>query len=290
MAKGMDTLPETKDPDRVNYATGVLLAAEDFQAEQDYHRSRLARALAYAIGYGTVAGLRVNYEAEQEATETQSYRPERILIEPGLGIDRLGRLLEVTSTRCLKLDTWYRSMSPQILRDSWQDSNALWTDSPAGVVVDVFIRFYVCEQGKTPSFASDAFDTFDSVVAARLRDGFELEMVPRQETTPPMPESAWPDFANDVANLREAIYNNWKQTTSSNTAGGLNPLNEHVAGQDSSSIFLARLIIPADSTPPGERPARREGENVVVRNELRPFVVTANALARWLELAVTAQS
>jgi hypothetical protein len=29
-------------------------------------------------------------------------------------------------------------------------------------------------------------------------------------------------------------------------------------------------------------------QSVVVRNELRPFVVTANALARWLGIQVTA--
>ena len=31
-------------PDRVFYATGVLLDAEDFSAEQTYHRAQLARA------------------------------------------------------------------------------------------------------------------------------------------------------------------------------------------------------------------------------------------------------
>ena len=43
MAKRDDSLAEVEGPDRVNYATGVLLNAEDFQAEQDYHRGRLAR-------------------------------------------------------------------------------------------------------------------------------------------------------------------------------------------------------------------------------------------------------
>ena len=33
-------------PDRLHFATGVMLDREDFQAEQLYHRGRLARALA----------------------------------------------------------------------------------------------------------------------------------------------------------------------------------------------------------------------------------------------------
>ena len=45
MAQGEDSLPLQEGPDRVNYAIGVLLGAEDFQAEQDYHRSRLAREM-----------------------------------------------------------------------------------------------------------------------------------------------------------------------------------------------------------------------------------------------------
>jgi len=70
MAKVEDTLPRQENPDRVNYVTGVLLGAEDFQAEQDYHRGRLARALAYAMGHGTLAGLEVSHHPAQAADAT----------------------------------------------------------------------------------------------------------------------------------------------------------------------------------------------------------------------------
>ncbi len=288
MAKEADSLPLPEGPDRVNYATGVLLGAEDFQAEQDYHRSRLARALAYAMGHGTLAGLEVIYEPEQAADATNPARSERILTEPGLAIDRLGRMIEVVKPRCLKLTEWYEAQSPQLLRQAWHDIGGLWTDSPSGVAADLFVRFVVCERGKTPAFASDAFDTFDSVTAARLRDGFEMELILRQETNPPVPQPQWPDFGTDAANLRDAIYNAWREGSAYSTLQGIDPLPEHVPGQDTSSLFLARVLIPADQAPAGQRPARRTTETVEVRNDIRPFVVTANALVRWLNIQVTA--
>ena len=50
-------------PERVNYATGVLLGAEDFAAEQLYTRARMGRAFAALYGHGTMAGLRVSCAA-----------------------------------------------------------------------------------------------------------------------------------------------------------------------------------------------------------------------------------
>jgi len=288
MATAQDSLPLPEGPDRVHYATGVLLGAEDFQAEQNYHRSRLARALAYAMGYGTLAGLEVTHEPEQPAAADTAARSERLLVAPGLAIDRLGRMIEVVNPRCLKLAEWYQAQSPQLLRQAWHDADNLWAGAPAGVAADLFVRFVVCERGKTPAFASDAFDSFDSVTAARLRDGFEMELILRQETHPPVPQPQWPDFGADANTLRGAIYHAWRQGSAYSSLQGIDPLAEHVAGQDSSALFLARLLLPADQAPAGQRPARRTGEAVEVRNELRPFVVTANALARWLDIQVTA--
>lgn len=288
MAKNADSLPLQDGPDRVHYATGILLGAEDFQAEQDYHRGRLARALAYAMGHGTLAGLEVTHEAAQVADSTHPARSERLLVTPGLAIDRLGRQIEVTRSRCLRMDEWYSAQSPQLLRQAWHAVGNLWSASPSGVAADLFIRFVVCERGKTPAFANNAFDSFDSVTAARLRDGFEIELILRQESAPAVPQPQWPDFGSDAATLREAIYNAWREGSAFSTLQGLDPLPEHVAGQDTSSLFLARLLLPADQGPIGQRPARRAGEAVLVRNELRPFVVTANALARWLGIQVSA--
>jgi len=288
MATVEDSLLQQQGPDRVQYATGMLLGAEDFQAEQEYHRGRLARALAYTMGYGTLAGLEVAHEPAQEPVGESPARGERLLVTPGLAIDRLGRLIEVTGSRCLRLDEWYLAASPQQLRLAWHEGGSLWTDSPAGVAVDLFIRFVVCKRGKTPAFSSDAGDSFDSITDARLRDSCELELILRQESNPALPQPQWPDFATDAAKLREAIFNAWQEGSAYAAGTELSALAEHVAGQGTADLFLARLLLPADQGPIGGRPTRRQEEAVVVRNDLRPFVVTAAALARWLGIPVTA--
>lgn len=289
MAKVEDTLPRQENPDRVNYVTGVLLGAEDFQAEQEYHRGRLARALAYAMGHGTLAGLEVSHHPAQAADADNPARLEELVVAPGLAIDRVGRLLEVPSSRCLKLADWYAAQSPQVLRQAWHEADSLFSGSVSGVAADLFIRFVVCEQGKTPAFSGSAFTSFDSVTAARLRDSFEIELVPRTEGSPALPQPQWPDFGADSANLRDAILGAWREGTAASSGQGLDPLPEHVAGQDPSALFLARLLLPADQSPMDQRPVRRLSEAVVVRNDWRPFVVTVGALVRWLGIKVTAE-
>src|SRR5271166_2531542 len=55
-----DTLSTPPTPSRVYYSLGRMLGVEDFQADQDYHRGRLARALLQLCGTGTVFGLNVS--------------------------------------------------------------------------------------------------------------------------------------------------------------------------------------------------------------------------------------
>ena len=47
---------------RPTYHDGMLLEADDFLHEQEYHRKRLANALLRLHGAGTVAGLRVHWK------------------------------------------------------------------------------------------------------------------------------------------------------------------------------------------------------------------------------------
>src|SRR5207244_10116355 len=57
-----EPLDQNYSPDRVFYAFGRMLSVQDFDDEQTYHRGRLARAMAYLEGSGTVAGLKVLYQ------------------------------------------------------------------------------------------------------------------------------------------------------------------------------------------------------------------------------------
>ena len=59
MATPTDNLNPPPAPQRVYYSTGRMLGVSDFQADQDYHRARLARALLQLFGTGTITGLKV---------------------------------------------------------------------------------------------------------------------------------------------------------------------------------------------------------------------------------------
>lgn len=293
MGTTVDSLLTLENADRVHYATGVLLDAEDFQAEQDYHRGRLARALAYVIGTGTVAGLKVVHEPAVEPSpgngEPTLGREERLLVEPGLAIDRLGRMIEVPRPICIRLNRWYETQPSQILHDGWHrnsDSDAAMN----GVMVDLFIRFVACERGKTPAFASGAFDSINAVTASRVRDGFEASLVVRTEAAPlPVPEDVWGDLSGlpeseRPAARREAVLNAWREGTGETDVHNLELLPEHVQGQDPTSLLLARITIAASEPEPGASPERITGRTVQIDQLIRPFVFTANALARWIDV------
>lgn len=180
-----DPLTTPTTPDRVFYAPGILLAADDFRAEQLYHRSRLARVLAYLHGSGTAAGLWVYREAlpnPDPAEDGPAEEADRLVVEPGLAVDRLGRLIEVPRRACLRLNRWFLSL-PQ--------DDVFLNPATSGVMADVFIRFVTCDRGKTPAFAAGPFDALDAVQPSRLRDGYELSLRVRQEDAPPLPATPW---------------------------------------------------------------------------------------------------
>ena len=105
--------------DRVFYATGAMLDATDFTDEQAYHRGRLARALAYLHGAGTVAGLRVDIEPAPE---------EMVVVQPGMALNRLGRIIEVPRRACIRVDEWFTGKGVAL--------NSLVNSGP--VLADVF--------------------------------------------------------------------------------------------------------------------------------------------------------
>lgn len=278
MSTQNDPLAQAPQPaDRLHYATGVMLDAQDFQAEQTYHRGRLARALSYLHGSGTAAGLRVGWQGPVGPDE-------EVLVHPGVALDRLGRVIEVPREACIRLNRWYEGRDPDEL------NQGLHGAPYDGVVVDVFIRFVACERGKTPSFAAGPFDALDAVVPSRLRDYYELELVTRREADPARPADPWSavrgiaDEAARLAALRTAVFDAWREGSDRWTDEGPDPLPEHAAGQDPTSLFLARLVLPAAAGGAGTRPVRAAAEPVRVENESRLFAYPAQALAAWLGL------
>ncbi|WP_349744322.1 hypothetical protein [Roseateles cavernae] len=162
-------------PERVHYANGVLLGAEDFAAEQLYLRGRSGRALAALYGHGTLAGLRVGCSALDN--------PElELQVAPGLALDRLGRLIEIRRKQCIHIARWLAEREAIAeTTEAALERAAVIAAVRAGatgpvLVFDVWLRFAICPHGKTPAFAAGPFNASDYVVPARLADAFELSL------------------------------------------------------------------------------------------------------------------
>ena len=274
-ADPLETMPA---PERVNYATGVLLDAEDFRDEQTYHRGRLAAALRSLVGFGTIAGLKVVPPADDD--------PElELSVEPGIALDRFGRLIEVQGPQCIRLARWFDAQTNALLYGALHPPAS--DAGPRDVVVDVFLSAQDCARGKTPAFATGPYDALDAVTPARLAELPFLELVPRTEDGAiPAPANGWPAADAAAADKLNAVLGSWDGGTL-NTAsdGGLDPLVEHVAGHDTSAILLARVTIPADiadAAPAGTRPTLAGTRAVTVDNMLRPFIFLPG---KWLGAA-----
>lgn len=298
-----DPLLSLETRDRLFYALGVLLDATDFDAEQAYHRGRLARALAYLNGMGTAAGLKAGIRPVPPLTSASE-----LTVDAGLAVDPLGRLVEVPAEACLKLERWY-----------WQDGLVLsdfgvfnavdFRVSPGavglpatGVVADLFLRFRPDARGKTPAFATGPFDATDAVVQARMRDGYELRLVPRTQANPPpaVPVSAFPDtteanLALRRAALRNAVFNAWKGSRTEELAQLwastfippsllIDPEQPDHKVRDPAWVFLARVVLGTQvgTETRGALVRPKLDGTAFIDNDLRPFALTAAALARWI--------
>jgi len=289
--------------ERPVYATGMLLDAQDFADEQTYHRAQLARAMAFLTGGGTLAGLRVIHQTATTGTDAV---PEEIRVDPGLAIDRIGRLIELPRPACLRLSRWYESKSASDGGDTLMQ--AAYTDldrflsaraieesalpdaveiPERAVIADVFLRFVACPRGLTPSFAEGPFDALNAVSTSRVRDAYELQLVPRlglkndYDGLPVAPgDAVIGDAEADVASrrsaLQDAVLSSYSASGRSGTTGQLAPLPEHPNGLDPTSVFLARVLIPVET---GDPPVR-QGDAVLVDNWRRRFILSASLLAQ----------
>jgi hypothetical protein len=290
-----DPLVAQPRADRLSYATGMLLDAQDFSDEQTYHRGRLARALAFLAGSGTLAGLEVRHVP---GTATQV---EEIRVEPGVAVDRVGRLIEVPRAACLRLPRWFDATrdaddGDTLRRAAYEDLDRFvsrrMTDEamvlPArAVVADVFLRFAACPRGLTPSFAHGPFDALNAVSTSRLRDAWELLMLPRAglddsySGLPLPPAAAVLSDPNTTAAdrrdaLQDAILHGWEGSGHAGGSGGLAPAPEQPPTLDPSAIFLARVFLPVDAATPPARTA----DAPLVDNWARHFLPAAALVAQ----------
>jgi len=263
---------------RVSYRNGILLDASDFQQEQQYHRSRLALALSFLHGYGTVAGLRVEHSAAGpvDPATGEPDPMEQLIVHPGIALDRAGHLIEVRTRQCLRLNHWFRFQRTQAGAALQPHQN------PAGernFIGDLFLRFKECPQGLRPGFPEPAADATDAIVPSRTNDGFELVLIPRdcdpETDLPPVPESRFPAPPNDRSELLASVYAAYEATVE--RIG-----EEYPPGfTDPTAVFLSRIQIRLEDAPSTSlnRPA---GAPVVVDDLDRPIVTTTDLLRNLL--------
>lgn len=296
--------PEAKRP---AYATGMLLDAQDFSDEQTYHRGRLARALAFsaagAVG-GTLAGLAVTHRPAVAATATTPARPEEIEVAPGIAVDRLGRLIEIPRPACLRLKRWFDALAedePAELALATYTALAnlvslrladAATPLPArALVADVYLQFTACPVGLTPAFAQGPFDALNAVSTSRLRDAYELRLVPRTgldsafnglPLPPGPPEVTTGATATERRNaVQDAVLQGYGGTGRAGGQGGLAPLPGQPRGVDAAAVFIGRVFIAMRAAPSLQRLASLD---VLVDNHGRRFLPSLALLAQMASL------
>src|SRR6185295_7173087 len=139
-----------------------------------------------------------------------SGKGDELHVAPGIAIDGRGRLIEITTEMCITLTRWWNGESGDALTAAFTSAGS------TGVIADLFVRFVACGRGRTPAFASGPADALDASSYSRVRDAFELKLVPRTEASPPAPPDPWADVtganpAAKLASLRAAVYQAYKR-------------------------------------------------------------------------------
>jgi hypothetical protein len=395
-----DTLSTPPAPNRVYYSLGRMLGVDDFQADQDYHRGRLARALLQLCGTGTVSGLLVSvpqvwqantaypafafvYDASQNVqvntgvagtsgagplafpsaaggTANDSsgivwtnegqiiqngWRPNtpfafpsaivdsngnvqvlsvaagitsgsslpawstavggatpdggsatawtcagpaalEIQVAPGMAVDRVGRMIEVPRTVCIRIQVWLANQTVSDLNSALHSGN---------ILIDVFATFIPCTRGVTPCFATnDDYSATDAFSPNRLLDSFAMQLVLRTDATPQLPQDPWlltgpvPTTAISASvaqGLKQSILNakSGPAATVPFSATGATPA-EYPPEFDASSVFLARISIPATAGTSGQPPNYNVNQ-ISIDNLSRLFLYPPSLVARSIGLS-----
>lgn len=276
-----DALNPPQPPSRVFYSNGRMLGVEDFQAEQDYHRGRLARALMQLAGTGTVAGLLVQTDGNPDPAKLE------IQVTPGMAIDRVGRIIEAPRTVCIVLHNWLTQYV-----QAWQsqqrgespgtpaiaDPNTAIHDG-AHLMIDVFASFAGCTRGVTPCFAAqDDYDATDAFSPNRLLDSFAMQLVLRTDSAPKTPLDPWAALGAQQPNLAAV-----RQSILSGALAPSGALAEYPPGFDQTSVYLARILAPATPGTAGNPPTWNLTGlgSASIDNMSRLFVIPVPILSRF---------
>jgi hypothetical protein len=222
-------------------------------------------------------------------------------VAPGLALDRLGRLIEVRRTQCLRVKKWIEAQAAdEEARRIDLIHNVASEGGSKVLVLDVFLRYAVCAHGKTPAFAAGPFNATDYVVPSRLADAFELTIgvAAREPETKALlaPANSLPELDIQLDALaaaatpaeRDELRRKWKvdgilnawpvrDPTAPDEAPRLPKLREHRAAADWDKLLLARVTVPvkqegAEPTASENFPSIDTARELTLDNYLRPIV------------------
>jgi hypothetical protein len=274
-----------------------MLGVEDFQADQNYHRGRLARVLTQLYGSGTISGLLVKSDGNANTAQLQ------IQVTPGFAIDRAGRIVEVPRLVCIVLNNWLTQTmqawknqiaNPVPGQPALPDPNNAVQNG--NLIVDVFASFAACTRGLTPCFASeDDYDATDAFSANRLLDSFAMQLVLRTDASPPTPADPWKSSGaltaagSGLSAPSAANFTNLQNLLLNATSGPAVKPVEYPPGFDSTSVFLARILIAATKGSAGSPPTW-DLTKISIDNNSRLFIYPAPLLARLSGIASGTES
>jgi hypothetical protein len=214
-----------------------------------------------------------------------------VAVTAGLAIDRVGRMIEVPQTVCIFLQPWMANQTASDLNAALQGGS---------IVVDVFATFVPCTQGVTPSFATqDDYDATDAFGANRLLDSFSMQLVLRTDQIPQLPLDPWFGLGAVPSGVTGTVVPALQQNILSASAGAAaaapfttaGPIpREYPPGFDPSSVFLARLSIPATASTTQGQPPTYNLNSITINNLARLFIYAPSLLARTLGFSSGAAS
>lgn len=221
-----------------------------------------------------------------------------IEVTPGLAIDRVGRMIEVPATVCIRMRPWLDNQASADLNHAILNGTT--------IVVDVFATYAACTRGITPSFATqDDYDATDAFNANRVLDSFSMQLVLRTDASAvpagnslPVPTDPWnPAGAAPTGGIAAALLAIQESILAASSgpasqlpfaSDGSVPV-EIFAGLDPSSVFLARIAIPATPGDAGNPPVY-DLSGIAIDNFSRLFLYPLSLVSRSLGFATGAQS
>ena len=168
----------TADPfKRVKYALGLVLGVDEFEQEQGYFRQRLDWHQLLMHGAGTVYGLGVEVKGQH------------VVVQPGLAVDSLGRLIRVSPAQWANLSEWLTvEANRQML---------LSQPAAAGDLRSLYIVLRHAEEGTDPvAFPGSPERPHEqAMLPTRVVEAFALDFAPRR------PEAAGSKAARLLSDL-----------------------------------------------------------------------------------------